>query len=132
LTSSGREKLVGCMYQIISISPWHNYPYALLTRSDYFNATLVKFINKLDDSFFKVRFDRATGNEKIFMFAMSDLGKGPYETAAIANKLNKTTNQISLDRANLINKGFIYTTQHGYLDFTVPQFDKYLNRIKRN
>ncbi|NBJ16995.1 MAG: ATP-binding protein [Dehalobacter sp. 4CP] len=90
-----------------------------------------KFINKLDDSFFKVRFDRATGNEKLFMFAMADLGKGPYETSAIAHKLKKTQPQISLDRANLINKGFVYTTSHGYLDFTVPQFDKFLTRIRR-
>ena len=91
-----------------------------------------KFIKKLDNSFFKVRFDRATGNEKIFMFAMADLGKGPYETKAIANKLQKEQNQISLDRANLINKGFVYTTSHGFLDFTVPQFDKFLNRIKNH
>lgn len=88
------------------------------------------FIAKLDESFFKVRFDRATGNEKKFMFAMADLGKGPYETVQVAAKLNKEMSQIAIDRANLIHKGFVYSTGHGFIDFTVPQFNKFLMRTR--
>ena len=30
--------------------------------------------------------------------------------------------------ARLIDKGLLYTTSHGYGDFTVPQFDRYMRR----
>lgn len=36
---------------------------------------------------------------------------------------------ISPLRAKLINKGIIYSTGHGEIDFTVPLFDEYLKRI---
>ena len=36
---------------------------------------------------------------------------------------------MSPTRAQLISKGIIYSTGHGEIDFTVPQFDRYLKRI---
>ncbi|KJS15386.1 MAG: hypothetical protein VR69_13615 [Peptococcaceae bacterium BRH_c4b] len=101
-----------------------------LINAESVNKAHDSFLSKLDDSFFKVRFDRATGNEKKFMFAMSELGEGPYEINSIASMLAKEQNQIAIDRANLINKGFVYSTRYGYLDFTVPQFSKFLRRIR--
>ena len=43
--------------------------------------------------------------------------------------MKKKVNSISPMRAQLINKGIIYSAAHGTIDFTVPLFDEYLKRI---
>lgn len=90
------------------------------------------FIQKLDEGFFKVRYDRATDGEKDFMKAMGSLGKGPYEISEVANRLKKAVSEISPIRAKLIDKGFVYSTSHGKIDFTVPHFNRFLERISSN
>lgn len=87
-----------------------------------------KAIEALDRSFFKVRWDRATSAEKRFMKAMSSLGKGPYKSADVASKLNKKLQSIGPVRATLISKGFVFSPQHGEVDFTVPLYDEYIRR----
>jgi len=87
------------------------------------------FEKSLDDSFFKVRYDRATPKEKEFMLAMTQCGELPCTIAQIASKMNTNVKSISPLRAQLIYKGFIYATSYGEVDFTVPQFNKYLKRI---
>lgn len=39
---------------------------------------------RLDQNFFRVRFDRLTPREKAFLRAMAELGAGPYRTSDIA------------------------------------------------
>lgn len=83
---------------------------------------------KLDDSFFRVRYDRCTKTEKKFMEAMSSCDKLPCTIATVAAILGKQTRSVSLTRGNLISKGLIYATGHGEIDFTVPQFDEFIRR----
>ena len=87
------------------------------------------FEKSLDDSFFKVRYDRATPREKEFMLAMVECGDLPCTIAEVAGKMNAKVQKISPLRAQLIYKGFIYATSYGEVDFTVPQFNRYLKRI---
>ena len=87
------------------------------------------FIYSLDKSFFKVRYDRATKREKDFMFGMVKCGDLPCTIAEVANQMGTTPKSIGPLRSQLIHKGFIYATSYGEIDFTVPQFDKYLLRI---
>ncbi|MEN6412913.1 MAG: AAA family ATPase [Veillonellales bacterium] len=87
------------------------------------------FEKSLDDSFFKVRYDRATPREKEFMLAMVECGDLPCTIAEIADKMHAKVQKISPLRAQLIYKGFIYATSYGEVDFTVPQFNRYLKRI---
>ena len=88
------------------------------------------FEKSLDDSFFKVRYDRATPKEKEFMLAMTQCGGLPCTIAQVASKMGTNVKSISPLRAQLIYKGFIYATSYGEVDFTVPQFNKYINRIQ--
>jgi len=88
------------------------------------------FEKSLDDSFFKVRYDRATPKEKEFMLAMVECGDLPCTIAEVANKMHVTVQKISPLRAQLIYKGFIYATSYGEVDFTVPQFNQYIKRIQ--
>jgi len=87
------------------------------------------FEKSLDESFFKVRYDRATPKEKEFMLAMIQCGELPCTIAEIARNMNTNVKSVSPLRAQLIYKGFIYAASYGEVDFTVPQFNKYLNRV---
>lgn len=87
------------------------------------------FWNGLDESFFKVRFDRATPTEQRFMFAMAQCRKTPCNIGEVAEIMKKDTAAISPIRAQLIHKGLIYATRHGEIDYTVPGFSKYLKRF---
>lgn len=87
------------------------------------------FIDSLDKSFFKVRYDRATKREKDFMFGMVKCGDLPCTIAEVARQMGTTPQSIGPLRSQLIHKGFIYATSYGEIDFTVPQFDKYLLRV---
>lgn len=93
------------------------------------NKAYDKFEQSLDKAFFKVRHDRATAREIEFMTAMVACEKLPCSTKEIANIMGESIQAISPLRAQLIYKGFIYAAKRGEVDFTVPQFDKYLKRV---
>lgn len=92
-------------------------------------SVVEEFYAKLDESFFKIRYDRCTDSEKEFIFAMGKCDKLPCSIKNVAQIMNKEVNQISMIRATLISKGIIYSTKHGEIDFTVPQFDNFLSRM---
>ncbi|RZS54960.1 ATP-binding protein [Sphaerotilus mobilis] len=83
---------------------------------------------RLDDGFFKVRFDRLTPKEREYVIAMAQLGAGPYRSSEVAIALNETHQSLGPRRAQIINKGMIYSPSHGDIAFTVPMFNDYLMR----
>lgn len=83
---------------------------------------------RLDNGFFKVRFDRLTPKEREYVIAMARLGKGPYRSADVAEKLGESLQSLGPRRSSIISKGMIYSPSHGDIDFTVPMFNDYLNR----
>jgi hypothetical protein len=85
-------------------------------------------INELDQSFFRVRFDRLTKREKDFLFAMVNVGGDQQRSGDIAEKLGVKTTSIGPLRSSLIRKGMIYSPAHGDNAFTVPLFDEFLRR----
>ena len=87
--------------------------------------------NNLDESFFRVRFDRVTPREKDYLFTMAKLGRGPHRSGDIAADLGVTVESIAPVRSSLIKKGMIYSPAHGDTAFTVPLFDEYLKRLLR-
>lgn len=86
-------------------------------------------IPRLDQNFFRVRFDRLTPSEKKFLRAMADLGPGAHRTGDIAEKLNVKITSLGPGRANLIRKGMIYSPAHGEMAFTVPLFNEFMIRV---
>ena len=83
---------------------------------------------RLDKNFFRVRFDRLTPVEKIYLRTMADLGAGPCRTGDVADKLGVKISAQGPVRASLIKKGMVYSTAHGEMDFTVPLFDAFMRR----
>lgn len=83
---------------------------------------------RLDENFFRVRFDRLAPREKTYLRAMAELGPGPYRTGDIADKLGVKISMLGPVRASLINKGMVYSPSHGEMAFTVPLFDAFMRR----
>ena len=99
-----------------------------ITKADALTATELAIL-ELDSSFFRVRFDRLTPVEKKYMRAMAELGSGSQRSGDIAHLLKKEVQGVAPIRANLINKGMIYSPDHGDNIFTVPLFDGYMKRV---
>jgi len=85
-------------------------------------------LKRLDEGFFKVRFDRLTPKEREYVIAMARLGNGPYRSSDIADALGETAQSLGPRRAQIISKGMIYSPSHGDIAFTVPMFNDYLIR----
>lgn len=86
-------------------------------------------IANLDQSFFRVRFDRLTPREKDYLRALAELGSHPQRSGDIAQILGVKSESVAPLRASLIAKGMIYSPQHGDTAFTVPLFDEFMKRI---
>jgi predicted transcriptional regulator len=86
-------------------------------------------IAALDESFFRVRFDRLTPLEKRYLRAMAELGAGPHRSGDIAEQLNRDVTALGPTRNQLIAKGMIWSPSHGDTAFTVPLFDEFMHRI---
>jgi hypothetical protein len=91
--------------------------------------TTKQVITRLDENFFRVRFDRLTDGEKKYLRAMAELGHGPYHTTDISGMLGvESSTALSPVRSKLIKKGMSYSPSHGLLNFTVPLFDEFMRR----
>ena len=99
-----------------------------ITFSDVNKASDVA-VAALDDSFFRVRFDRLTPSEKKYLRAMADLGPGPHRSGDIAERLGRHVRNVAPVRNNLIKNGMIWSPNHGDTGFTVPLFDQFMQRI---
>lgn len=106
---------------------WNNAEGPEITLADA-DRSYTETLALLDAGFFKVRIDRLTKVEVQFVRAMAQLGDGPYAMADIAQTMERTQQSLGPARASIISKGMIYSTDHGYLDFSVPLFAEFMRR----
>lgn len=99
-----------------------------ITLEDVFAASDIA-IAALDESFFRVRFDRLTPTEKRYLRAMAALGSGPHRSGDVAEMLGRKVTSLGPIRNQLISKGMIWSPSHGDTAFTVPLFDQFMRRI---
>lgn len=138
--SEGVSFSTGAIDKIMAYT--HRYPYFIqqwahdawnvargsrITEGDIEKANVLS-IKALDESFFKVRFDRCTPSEKKYMRALAECGAGHHRSGEIADKLNLQTASAAPTRSGLIKKGMIYSPSYGETAFTVPLFDDYMKR----
>ena len=99
-----------------------------ITKEDVENATITA-IAALDESFFRVRFDRLTPAERLYLQAMAKLGAGPHRSGDIADQIQREVTALGPTRNQLISKGMIWSPSHGETAFTVPMFNEFMMRI---
>jgi predicted nucleotidyltransferase len=139
--SAGVEFAPGAVEEILALT--HGYPYFLqewgkhtwdiaqsspIQRNDVRDAT-IEALAALDESFFRVRFDRTTPKEKRYLRAMAELGPDRHRSGDIAAELQKPVGAVAPLRQSLINKGMIWSPAHGDTAFTVPLFDEFMKSI---
>ena len=125
------------------VAKTHGYPYFLqelgkhaweaadaspITDADVRQASHAA-IAALDESFFRVRFDRLTPLERRYLRAMAELGPGPHRSGDIAEQLGRSVTALGPTRSQLISKGMIWSPGHGDTAFTVPLFDEFMKRF---
>ena len=106
---------------------WNAAPASPITLDDVILASR-DVQRRLDDNFFRVRMDRLTPLEKVYLGAMADLGPGPHRSGDIAARLGVKVESVAPRRSALIKKGMVYSPSHGDTAFTVPLFDDFLRR----
>jgi hypothetical protein len=89
----------------------------------------VRSVKELDQSFFRVRFDRLTPREKDYLRALAELGNGPQRSSDIAEIFGVKVQSVAPLRAGLLKKGMIYSPSHGDTEFTVPLFGEFMLRV---
>ncbi len=107
---------------------WDHAPRTPIRQQDV-EAASASAIAALDDSFFRVRFDRLTPAEKRYLRAMAELGPGPHRSGDIAEQLQRKVTSLGPTRSQLIDKGMVWSPSHGDTAFTVPLFDEFMKRI---
>jgi hypothetical protein len=107
---------------------WDLAPASPIRYEDVVNAS-DEAVAALDESFFRVRFDRLTPTEKRYLRAMAELGPDPQRSGDIADQLGRGVTSLAPTRAGLIAKGMIWSQTHGDTAFTVPLFDEFMKRI---
>ena len=107
---------------------WDTADRSPITRDDVAKASAIA-VASLDESFFRVRFDRLTPAEKRYLRAMAELGPGPHRSGDIAEQLARPVSSLGPVRNKLISKGMIWSPSHGDTAFTVPLFDQFMRRI---
>lgn len=88
-----------------------------------------RVMTKLDQNFFRVRFDRLTPNEKRYLRAMAEFSEGQCRSSDITNLLKIKVQTGAPIRSSLIEKGMIYSPSYGDTAFTVPLFGEFMRRI---
>lgn len=107
---------------------WQEAEASPITAADAMKASK-QAIKALDESFFKVRFDRLTERQQLYARAMAEFGNTPANSSAVANLLGLTVKQAAPIRDEVIKKGMAYSPKRGLVAFTVPKFDEYMKRV---
>jgi hypothetical protein len=106
---------------------WNHAAQSPISFPDVKNAT-PEILKKLDENFFRVRFDRLTPSEKRYLRAMAELGPGPHRSGDVAAFLALKVQACAPVRNSLIQKGMVFSPAHGDTSFTVPLFDQFMKR----
>jgi hypothetical protein len=107
---------------------WDEAPASPIALADVERASKTA-VAALDESFFRVRFDRLTPVEKRYLRTMAELGPGPHRSGDIAVQLKREVTSLGPTRSQLMTKGMVWSPSHGDTAFTVPMFDEFMRRI---
>jgi GTPase SAR1 family protein len=107
---------------------WNTAERSPITERDVATAS-ESAVAALDESFFRVRFDRLTQSERTYLRAMAELGPGPHRSGDISEQLGRKVTSLGPTRSQLIAKGMVWSPSHGDTAFTVPLFDQFMRRI---
>lgn len=86
---------------------------------------------RLDEHFFSRHYNRCTQKQKQFLSAMAHCSEFPCTLADVADYMGRKVPSIMPLRNRLIGIGMIYSRDGGKVDFTVPQFGRFMKRVEQ-
>lgn len=89
-------------------------------------------LERLDTGFFRARWERATRSERRVLVAMAEDDDAPSTSSDLARRMGLKPTSLGPYRANLINKGLVYSPEHGLLAYTVPGMAAYVRRHRED
>ena len=108
---------------------WNTAQNTPITLSDIKKSNAL-VLDRLEQNFFKSRYERVSDAQMRYLKAMARCGPGPHRTGQIAQTMGKSSRQVSSVREALIHSGMIYSPKYGLTAFTVPLFDEFMNRVQ--
>jgi hypothetical protein len=115
--------------QAYGLEAWNAAPEGDLIRAKDVERASAPARAGLDRDFFETRFARATNAGRRYLAAMAELGDGPYASGEVAEAGGwRAVTSAGPVRQTLIEKGLIYSPDHGRVDFTVPHFADFMRR----
>jgi AAA ATPase domain len=115
--------------QAYGLQAWNAAPEGDLIRADDVARAASPAREELDRDFFETRFARATKAGRRYLAAMAELGDGPYASGDVADSGGwRAVMSAGPVRQTLIDKGLVYSPDHGLIDFTVPHFGDFMRR----
>ncbi|MBC5799380.1 MAG: AAA family ATPase [Candidatus Eremiobacteraeota bacterium] len=132
-TSEALERLVnvtsGYPYfvQLYGAYSWQTHQNHIIETRDVESAIpLVE--EKLDAGFYRVRLDRLSPREVAYVMALGSLGPGIHGVSEVAARLGRSVRDVSSVRNRLIEKGMLYSPLPGAIAFSVPLFERFIER----
>ncbi len=132
-TSEALDRLVnvtsGYPYfvQLYGAYSWQTHRNHLIETHDVERAIpLVE--HKLDAGFYRVRLDRLSPREVAYAMALGSLGPGVHPVSEVAARLGRSVRDVSSIRNRLIEKGMLYSPLPGAIAFSVPLFERFIER----
>ncbi len=93
-------------------------------------AITQQVLARLDENFFRIRYDRLTDHQRRYMRAMAEFTALKCTSSGVAALLGKTPKALAPTRDKLIREGMIYSPAFGELSYSVPLFGDFLRRVQ--
>lgn len=106
---------------------WNIAPQSPFTTDDA-SLAITQGNEALDQGFFPSHWERATPAEKKFLTGMATAGIDPVPMSSVADILDTEVKSLGNARKKLIEKGLIYSPDHGLVSFTVPGMADFISR----
>ena len=97
---------------------------------DDYNAVRDNILEKLGSDFFAQRMESLSGNQKKILYAMAAMPEEDANFSSICATAHLDKDPVTTHLKRLEEKGLIYKPQRGYYCFSMPLFQKYLDRIR--
>jgi len=113
--------------QELGRAAWEVSAGPIITYQDALNAVGLA-LARLDQGFFRSRWERATTAERRMLVAMASGSDEPELSSEVAKRMGIQPSSLGPYRARLIHKGLVYAPDHGLVAFTVPGMNGFIKR----
>jgi hypothetical protein len=115
--------------QAYGLEAWNAAPEGDRIRAGDVKRASALVDEQLDRTFFGGLLGRATEAGRRYLAAMAQLGEGPYGSGEVAERGGwRSVTSAAPVRQSLMERGLIYSPDHGRVEFATPRFAEFMRR----